>query len=462
MKTFLLTYLLSLFSLGSSGVKITISIKEVPTKPLKINFLSHKLFTEADTLYTLTLADTETKTVTLLLSTPQFIDIKSPQIYAQGLFYIDPSQEYEFVYDQRQDNWEMTAGNVDLNKQLKSDYKAIASRLGVRQSDSASFVIEFLHLTDSLKLYNNKVVDDSEKMRYNYSRRVAFSKFVNNSNAFNHFRFDASKSDSVTRKIASLINLDEIDLSVHSWTDFNALRLYHLAYAYEIFREDETSPDKMDCAETYRRITKWTSSLSAPDEIKVFLIGDFMEFYSMIGEYEFTEEALVYLEEYLKKYPNALHRAWIEKEYKKRYDQLSKSSILVLDCEDVEGKKFKAFAYNEELLFIDFWATWCGPCIAENPYIDKLKKEYAGKVRFIKISVDDLENGWRLFLGKDPKNTEDSYLLSKNNRTETMNYYNLNAIPKFMIINRNGQVLDFTPPRPSDPKIREVLDRMIE
>jgi hypothetical protein len=76
--------------------------------------------------------------------------------------------------------------------------------------------------------------------------------------------------------------------------------------------------------------------------------------------------------------------------------------------------------------------------------------------------VDDLENGWRLFLGKDPKNTEDSYLLSKNNRTETMNYYNLNAIPKFMIIDRNGQVLDFAPPRPSDPKIREVLDRMIE
>jgi hypothetical protein len=43
-------------------------------------------------------------------------------------------------------------------------------------------------------------------------------------------------------------------------------------------------------------------------------------------------------EEYLKKYPNALHRAWIEKEYKS-YDQLSKSSILG-DCEDVEGKKF--------------------------------------------------------------------------------------------------------------------------
>jgi thiol-disulfide isomerase/thioredoxin len=218
----------------------------------------------------------------------------------------------------------------------------------------------------------------------------------------------------------------------------------------------------MDRTEFYEKINNWTSELIAQDEIKAFLIGDFISFYSNMGQYKFTKEALVYLEEYLIKYPDAPHSEWIEKEYKKRYDQLFSSSVLVIDCNDVEGKSFRASAYDEKLLFIDFWATWCGPCIAENPYIEQLKKEYAGKVRFIKISVDEYESGWRLFLGKDRKNTKNSYLLSRNNRTDTMNYYDLNAIPKFMIVDGNGQILDFSPPRPSNPKVREVLDSLLK
>ncbi|XP_059220770.1 thioredoxin-2 [Stomoxys calcitrans] len=47
---------------------------------------------------------------------------------------------------------------------------------------------------------------------------------------------------------------------------------------------------------------------------------------------------------------------------------------------------------GDKLVVVDFFATWCGPCKMIAPHLEELSKEYAGKVVFVKVDVDDCED----------------------------------------------------------------------
>jgi thioredoxin 1 len=58
----------------------------------------------------------------------------------------------------------------------------------------------------------------------------------------------------------------------------------------------------------------------------------------------------------------------------------------------MEPEQFASLIRSDELVFVDFYATWCGPCRKMMPMIDALKEEYKGKVSIIKVNVDASKN----------------------------------------------------------------------
>lgn len=125
---------------------------------------------------------------------------------------------------------------------------------------------------------------------------------------------------------------------------------------------------------------------------------------------------------------------------------------------DAEGAPVQLSDFRGELVYIDIWATWCGPCIQEHPHWDTLKADYADQpVSFLTVSVDNSPEPWVKMVAD--KNMEGHQLYAENAwKSDIATHFNVNSIPRFILIDTEGKVIDPAADRPSG-NIRETLDK---
>lgn len=122
---------------------------------------------------------------------------------------------------------------------------------------------------------------------------------------------------------------------------------------------------------------------------------------------------------------------------------------------DIDGKVRKLSDNLGKVVLIDVWATWCKPCLAELPALEKLEKDFEGKdVVFISLSIDTDKAKWQEMVKS--KNLSGVQLFS-NNQGPIVQDYQLIGIPRFILFDKNGKTVEFDAPRPSDPKLKELI-----
>ena len=125
---------------------------------------------------------------------------------------------------------------------------------------------------------------------------------------------------------------------------------------------------------------------------------------------------------------------------------------------DMGGKEVKLSDLKGNVVYIDIWATWCGPCIAEHPHWDKLKKEFEGKpVAFLTVSIDDSEEPWKKMVKS--KNMEGLQWFAQNAwESDFTQHFMVNSIPRFVLLDEEGKIIDPLAERPSG-NIRDTLEK---
>jgi thiol-disulfide isomerase/thioredoxin len=130
---------------------------------------------------------------------------------------------------------------------------------------------------------------------------------------------------------------------------------------------------------------------------------------------------------------------------------------------DINGKNYKLSDFKGKVIYIDVWATWCGPCKREIPHLKTLEAEYHGKnVEFISISTDRDLNAWKNYITKE--SMTGLQLHQSDNQAESMSYlYMVNSIPRFILIDQNGKIVSSDAPRPSSgEQIKGMLNKLLE
>lgn len=115
---------------------------------------------------------------------------------------------------------------------------------------------------------------------------------------------------------------------------------------------------------------------------------------------------------------------------------------------NLEGDTIKLESFFGKPIVLDFWATWCGPCVAEFPSLKILEDKYASQIHFLKLCVlDDLDK-W----SKHPSNkeTSNSVFIDKLTFENLKEKYLIRAIPRFMILDAQGNLINVDAFLPSD------------
>jgi len=113
-------------------------------------------------------------------------------------------------------------------------------------------------------------------------------------------------------------------------------------------------------------------------------------------------------------------------------------------------------------VYIDVWATWCGPCIAEIPALKEIEKKYHDKkIDFVSISVDDKKDyeKWKKFI-KDKQMVGIQLYADNSWGSQFIQDYVIDGIPRFILIDPDGNIISGDAPRPSDEALVKLFDEL--
>ena len=111
-----------------------------------------------------------------------------------------------------------------------------------------------------------------------------------------------------------------------------------------------------------------------------------------------------------------------------------------IDLPDLKGDLVALSSLRGSLVLVDFWASWCGPCIKEQPLLLKLYNTYPDKLSIYSVSMDTKKTLWQTAIAKGKLpwvNVSDL----KYWQSPVVGDYMLQSVPLNFLVDKNGIIL---------------------
>ena len=149
------------------------------------------------------------------------------------------------------------------------------------------------------------------------------------------------------------------------------------------------------------------------------------------------------------------------RERKDDYDNMPNDGDMSIDFSypNISSEMISLSSFRGRLVYVDVWATWCGPCIAEIPSLERLQKDYENMdIVFLSVSVDTDKEAWEKMLTEDQLG---GVQLWADGWSQITKSYAIFGIPRFILVDKSGELIAVDAPRPSSNEIRTMIDERI-
>ena len=138
-------------------------------------------------------------------------------------------------------------------------------------------------------------------------------------------------------------------------------------------------------------------------------------------------------------------------------------SIHDLSSMDVSGNSINFKRFKGQYLLIDFWASWCKPCIGDIPYLKAVIEKYKNdSIQFVSVSLDTDEKKWKKAITVNNLNwLQVSDLKGFHGLIPTYCKVVL-GVPQYVLVDKNGMIINSDAPRPDDPELKKIINILLK
>jgi thiol-disulfide isomerase/thioredoxin len=199
-----------------------------------------------------------------------------------------------------------------------------------------------------------------------------------------------------------------------------------------------------------------------PKEVKEYLMAKNVQFWlQLLGIKPSTDSIL---EDFKINFSGSSYLPAIDKEYNGWLAIAKGKRAPDFTGKTLSGSLISLSNLKGKVVYIDVWATWCVPCIAEIPYSKKLYNLFGAnsKVEFLNVSIDRDTASWKKMLRKEIGWRGTHVNLQGQNVENFWRNYKIAGIPAYILINQNGEIIEAKASKPSEGKIYGQIKNIIE
>lgn len=265
---------------------------------------------------------------------------------------------------------------------------------------------------------------------------------------------------------------------------FNSPQVYNLLTSSTFLSDSVTNPYN-----EYHYLSKllyynlFNSKLSSTNSKKINNYLDYDSITTRIKDTWQEKTKMIYLEnmarsdnrvndfkrkfdEFNQEYDNQVFKNYIENKYLIDLKDLYNSPLkvnLVNSKGEINNLSKLVDSLEGKLIYIDYWASWCGPCRKAMPASKELRNKYRNQeIEFLYLSVDNNKEDWLKASKTEELNfLYHNYLVLNHHDSNLKNELKIDRIPRYLLYNKKGELIDHDAPGPDTSGIREILDELL-